>query len=191
MTFVNESGFYDVLLQSDAPQVKPFRKWVTSEVLPSIRKHGAFMTAEVIEKTLQSPDYLIRLATTLKEEKQKRIEAEHTIKSQAPKVVFADAVTCSNNSILIGQLAKLINQNGCPMGQMRLFKWMRDNGYLMKCGSSYNLPSQRSMDMELFDIKETAITHSAGNVTVTRTTKVTGKGQIYFLNKFLSKRFIE
>lgn len=192
--FVTESGFYDVLLYSDAPQVKPFRKWVTSEVLPSIRKHGAYMTQETLEKALTSPDFLIRLATNLKEEKQKRIEAERkaeiaeqTIKTNASKVLFADAVSTSQRSCLVAELAKILQQNGVSIGQNRLFSWMRENGYLCSKGQYYNQPTQKSMELGLFELKQTSISKPDGVVLVTTTTKVTGKGQIYFVEKFLSK----
>lgn len=184
--FITESGFYDVLLYSDAPQVKPFRKWVTSEVLPSIRKHGAYMTSETLEKALTSPDFLIQLATNLKEEKQKRIEAEQKIKSDSPKVLFADAIVAAENSILIGKLANVLKQNGIDIGQNRLFKWMRNNGYLCKNGERYNQPTQTSMDMGLFEVSYNTVVR-ADKSFQTITTKVTGKGQMYFINKFLDK----
>lgn len=129
-TFVTEAGMYTVILRSDSPKAKPMQKWVTNEVLPSIRKHGAYMTNETLEKALSSPDFLIQLATNLKEEKQKRIEAESKIQQDAPKVLFADAVSTSQRSCLIAELAKILQQNGVNIGQNRLFSWMRDNGYL-------------------------------------------------------------
>ena len=184
---VNESGLYDVILDSRKPEAKRFRKWVTGEVLPSIRKHGAYMTEQVIERTLTDPDYLIQLATTLKEERAKRIEAEQTIKAQQPKVLFADAVSASHTDILIGDLAKILRGNDINVGQKRLFTWMREKGYLIKASrSDYNMPSQRAMELGLFRIKETAITHADGHVTISKTVKVTPKGQQYFINKFLN-----
>ncbi len=185
--FITESGFYDVLLYSDAPQVKPFRKWVTSEVLPSIRKHGAYMTQETLEKALTSPDFLIQLATNLKEEKQKRIEAEQKIQKDAPKVLFADAVSTSQRSCLVAELAKILQQNGVNIGQNRLFTWMRENGYLCQKGQYYNQPTQKAMELGLFELKQTSINKPDGSVLVKVTTKVTGKGQIYFVEKFLGK----
>lgn len=192
--FITEGGFYDVLLYSDAPQVKPFRKWVISEVLPSIRKHGAYMTQETLEKALTSPDFLIQLATNLKEEKQKRIEAEQkaelaeqTIKTNAPKVLFADAVSTSQRSCLVAELAKILQQNGVNIGQNRLFAWMRENGYLCSKGQYYNQPTQKAMDLGLFELKQTTINKPDGSILVSTTTKVTGKGQVYFVNKFLGK----
>lgn len=186
-TFVTEAGMYTVILRSDSPKAKPMQKWVTNEVLPSIRKHGAYMTNETLEKALTSPDFLIQLATNLKEEKQKRIEAESKIQQDAPKVLFADAVSTSQRSCLIAELAKILQQNGVNIGQNRLFSWMRDNGYLCQKGDYYNQPTQKSMKLGLFELKKTSITKPDGSVLVTTTTKVTGKGQIYFVNRFLGK----
>ena len=184
---VNESGFYALVLKSRKPQAKPFQKWVTGEVLPSIRKHGGYLTPQKIEEVLTDPDTIIHLATTLKEEQARRkaLEAENQV--MQPKALFADAVATSHTSILVGELAKLLKQNGVEIGQNRLFKWLRENGYLMKTGSSYNMPTQRSMEQELFEVKETSITHSDGHITVQKTPKVTGKGQQYFINRFLTK----
>ena len=185
--FVSEDGLYDVILDSRKPEAKQFRKWVTSEVLPSIRKHGAYMTNETLEKALPSPDFLIQLATNLKEEKQKRIEAEQVIQKNAPKVLFADAVSTSQRSCLVAELAKILQQNGVNIGQNRLFTWMREHGYLCQKGQYYNQPTQKSMELGLFELKQTSITKPDGSVLVTTTTKVTGKGQIYFVEKFLNK----
>lgn len=187
MIFINEDGLYDVILDSRKPQAKAFRKWITSEVLPSIRKHGAYMTSETLEKALTSPDFLIRLATNLKKEKQKRIEAERKIQQNAPKVLFADAVSTSQRSCLVAELAKILQQNGVNTGQNRLFTWMRENGYLYSKGQYYNQPTQKAMELGLFELKQTSITKPDGVVLVTTTTKVTGKGQIYFVEKFLFK----
>lgn len=184
--FVSEDGLYDAILDSRKPEAKQFRKWVTSEVLPSIRKHGAYMTSDTLEKALTSPDFLIQLATNLKEEKQKRIEAEQTIQKNAPKVLFADAVSTSQRSCLVAELAKILQQNGVNIGQNRLFTWMRENGYLCQKGNYYNQPTQKSMELGLFELRQTSITKPDGSVLVTTTTKVTGKGQIYFVGKFLS-----
>ena len=186
MTVINESGLYNVILRSDKPQAKPFRKWVTSEVLPSIRKHGAYMTEETLEEALTSPDFLIKLAEQLKDERKKRAALEQQAEIDKPKVIFADSVSVSTTSILVGELAKIIKQNGVDTGQNRLFAWMRENGFLInRKGTDYNMPTQRSMDMGLFEIKETSVTHSDGHVTVNKTPKVTGKGQVYFVNKFV------
>lgn len=199
--FVNEDGLYDVILDSRKPEAKVFRKWVTSEVLPSIRKHGAYMSEKVIERTLQDPDYLIQLATTLKDERRARLEAEQRaaaltvenfekqqkIEADRPKVTFADAIIGSKTSCLIGQLAKVLSQNGYKIGQNRLFKWLRDNHYLGSWGSYYNLPYQVYVEQGLFEVKYT--THSENERMVTSaTTKVTGKGQQYFINLFINQR---
>ena len=184
---VNEPGLYTLILGSRKPEAKQFKRWVTHEVIPSIRKHGAYMTPEKIEEVLMNPDTIIQLATTLKEERQKRLEAEKKIEQQKPKVLFADAVETSESSILIGEMAKILRQNGIDIGQNRLFQWLRENGYLCRQkGENYNLPTQYSMDLGLFEIKKRTINNPDGSVRVTRTPKVTGKGQIYFVNKFLS-----
>lgn len=185
-TIINESGLYNVILRSDKPQAKPFRKWVTSEVLPTIRKHGAYMTEETLEQALTSPDFLIKLANQLKDERSKRVALEQQAEIDKPKVIFADSVSVATTSILVGELAKIIKQNGVDTGQNRLFSWMRENGFLVnRKGMDYNMPTQRSMDMGLFEIKETSVTHSDGHVTVNKTPKVTGKGQVYFVNRFV------
>lgn len=182
---INESGLYSLVLSSKLKKAKEFKRWVTSEVIPAVRKHGGYLTNEKIEEVLNDPDTIIKLATTLKEERAKRNEAERRLEEAKPKVIFADAVSASDNTVLIGELAKIIKQNGKEMGQKRLFDWLRDNGYLIKqkC-ADYNMPTQKAMEMGLFRIKKTAITHSDGHVTVSRTVKVTGKGQQYFINKF-------
>lgn len=188
MTIVNESGLYSLILSSQLPTAKRFKRWVTKEVLPSIRKHGAYMTPQKIEEMLLNPDTIIQLATTLKQEQQARQRAEKQIEEQKPKVLFADAVTASHTSILVGELAKLLRQNGIDTGQNRLFEWLRNNGYLIRRkGTDYNMPTQYSMDLGLFEVKETSITHSDGHVSVSKTPKVTGKGQVYFINKFKEK----
>lgn len=184
-TVINESGLYSLILSSKLPKAKEFKHWVTSVILPTIRKHGAYMTDSVIEQALTSPDFLIQLATQLKEEQAQRKALEQRVEADRPKVLFADAVETSQNSILVGDLAKLIKQNGVDIGQKRLFAWMRENGYLIKSGSSTNMPTQRSMDMKLFEAKERSISNPDGSVRVTKTTKVTGKGQTYFINIFL------
>nr|WP_305153380.1 phage antirepressor KilAC domain-containing protein [uncultured Dubosiella sp.] len=157
---------------------------MTSEVLPAIRKHGAY----AVDELLDDPDLAIKAFTALKEEREKRkaLEAQNAV--MIPKAVFADAVTTSDSCILIGDLAKLLRQNGVEIGQRRLFEWLRNNGFLIKRrGADWNSPTQRAMEMGLFEIKETAITHSDGHVTISKTTKVTGKGQVYFVNRFLGE----
>lgn len=182
---INESGLYSLILSSKLPTAKKFKHWVTSDVLPTIRKHGAYMTPETIEKTLTDPDFIIRLATELKNEKQARIKAEETIIQNRPKVLFADAVSDGNSSILVGDLAKILRGNGINIGQKRLFAWLRENGFLMKGTESRNMPTQRAMDMGLFKVKEGTYINGNGVNVTTKTTKVTGKGQQYFINKFL------
>lgn len=185
LTIINESGLYSLILSSKMPKAKEFKRWVTSEVIPAIRKHGGYLTADKIEQALTDPDTIIKLATTLKEERAARQQAEANLQAAKPKVLFADAVSASDSTILIGDLAKILKQNGHPIGQKRLFNWMREQGYLIKrAGADYNSPTQRAMEMGLFKIKETAISHSDGHVSVSKTTKVTGKGQQYFINKF-------
>lgn len=186
--FVNEDGLYDVILDSRKPEAKQFRKWITSEVLPSIRKHGAYMTNDTLEKALTSPDFLIQLATNLKEEQQKRIEAERKVTEAAPAVAFTKAVQSANSSCLIGELAKLIAQNGYSIGEKRLFAWMRDNGYLGKQGERYNIPNQQYVEQGLFELKKGVRSGSNGVLHTTITPKVTGKGQVYFVNKFLGNK---
>ena len=172
--FVNEDGLYDVILDS--------------EVLPTIRKHGAYMTDNIIEKTLSDPDYLIQLATTLKQERQQRIEAERKVAAAQPAVTFTQAVSGSASSCLIGELAKLINQNGYPIGERRLFKWLRENGYLGTKGERYNIPNQRYIEQGLFELKKGTRSGNNGVMHTTITSKVTGKGQVYFVNKFLTEK---
>lgn len=184
---INESGLYSLILSSKLPKAKEFKHWVTSEVLPSIRRHGAYMTADTIDKVLQDPDFGIRLLSELKSEREERHRLEAEAEKNQPKVLFADSVSASHTSILIGELAKLLKQNGVDTGQKRLFEWLRNNGYLIKRkGTDRNMPTQKSMEMGLFEVKETAISHSDGHTSVSKTTKVTGKGQVYFINKFLA-----
>lgn len=185
---INESGLYSLVLSSKLPTAKKFKHWVTSEILPSIRKHGAYMTREALDAAIRDPDYLLRIVTALKEETDKRRALEQKAAEDSPKVLFADAVSTSDSAILIGELAKLIRQNGVEIGQTRLFQWMRDSGYLCAAGERYNMPTQRAMELGLFRVKETAISQPDGSVRVTRTTKVTGKGQQFFINKFLAAR---
>ena len=188
MTVINESGLYALVLSSKLPGAKQFKRWVTSEVLPAIRRHGMYADAPTVEKMLDDPDTMIRTLQALKEEREKRRALEQRAEADKPKVLFADAVSASHSSILVGELAKLLRQNGVDIGQNRLFAWLRDNGYLIRrSGTDYNMPTQRAMDMNLFSIKETAITRSDGSITISNTVKVTGKGQQYFVEKFLSK----
>jgi len=188
-TIINESGLYSLVLSSKLPTAKKFKRWITSEVIPSIRKHGAYMTPDKLEEVLLKPDTLIQLAQNLKAEQEKRRALEVKMEEQKPKVLFAESVEVAKTSILIGELAKLLKQNGINIGQNRLFEWLRNNGYLIRRqGSDYNMPTQRAMEMGLFEIKETTITHSDGHIHVSKTPKVTGKGQVYFVNLFVSGR---
>lgn len=187
-TIINESGVYSLVFGSKLPSAKEFKRWVTSEVLPAIRKHGGYLTPNKIEEVLTDPDTIIRLATNLKEERAARMQAEMKLEEAQPKVLFADAVSASKTSILIGDLAKLLKQNGHEIGQKRLFQWLRENGYLIKRqGADYNSPTQWAMEKELFEIKETTVSHADGHILITKTTKVTGKGQVYFVNLFAKK----
>lgn len=185
--FVNEDGLYDAILDSRKPEARKFRKWVTSEVLPTIRKHGVYATPQTIDNLLADPDNAIKVFQTLKEERQLRQIAEAKIEADAPKVLFADAVVGSKSTCLIGELAKIISQNGYPIGQNRLFQWMREKGYLGKHGERYNIPNQQYVEMGLFELKKGVRSGNDGVMKVTMTTKVTGKGQSYFINKFLNR----
>lgn len=176
---INESGLYSLILSSKLPTAKRFKKWVTSEVLPAIRKTGGYQAPAPHGKEL------LALAVL---EAQKTIEAQNqAIDRMRPKEIFADAVKASDSSIMIGDLAKLLRQNGVDTGQKRLFEQLRNEGYLMKTGSSRNMPTQRYVADGLFQIKETVISNPDGSVRMTKTTKVAGKGQQYFLNKYLKK----
>jgi anti-repressor protein len=187
-TIINESGLYSVILRSDKPEAKPFRKWVTAEVLPSIRKHGAYMTENTLENMISSPEFGIKLLTALQEEREQRVKLEAKVESDAPKVLFADAVNASHTTILVGELAKLLKQNGKDIGQNRLFAYLRDNGYLIKrSGRDYNMPTQRSMERGWFTIKERTVQEPNGSISVKKTPLVTGKGQQYFINLFLGQ----
>lgn len=188
---INESGLYSLILSSKLPTAREFKHWVTSEVLPAIRKHGAYMTPEKIKETLLNPDTIIKLATQLKQEQEQRKQLQTENDRMKPKALFADAVSTNNTSILVGQLAKILKQNGIEIGQNRLFRWLRNHGYLGKRGESYNRPTQKGMSLGLFEVKERTVNNPDGSVRVTLTTKVTGKGQQYFINKFLNEEGME
>lgn len=183
---VNEYGLYSLALASRKKEAKDFKRWITHEVLPSIRKNGGYIAGqetmsdeELMAKALLVANNKIAERDKIIEQKQARIE------QMKPKEIFADAVATSHTSILVGDLAKLICQNGYQIGQKRLFVWLRDKGYLIKSGSSYNMPTQRYIEQGLFEIKESNLVNPDGSVRITRTPKVTGKGQVYFVNKFL------
>ena len=186
--FINESGLYSLILSSKLPTAKKFKHWVTSEVLPTIRKHGAYMTDEKAFDVLHNAGGLADLLQQAAEQlKQKDVQIER----MKPKALFADAVASSKNSILIGELSKIIKANGYDIGQRRLFSWMRDNGYLMKLGEAYNQPTQKSMELGLMEIKKSTINNPDGSIRTTTTTKITGKGQVYFVNKFCKSEGIQ
>ena len=180
--YIPENIFYKLCMKADNEVARKFQDRVCDEILPSIRKYGMYATDELLD----NPDLIIKMATRLKEEKAKNKELEDKMKENKPKIIFADSVETSKNTILIGELAKIIKQNGVDIGQKRLFTWLRDNGFLIKReGTDYNMPTQKSMELELFEIKEIAVTHSDGHISINKTPKVTGKGQVYFVNKFL------
>ncbi|MBL3897902.1 phage antirepressor KilAC domain-containing protein [Bifidobacterium longum] len=189
-TIISEPGLYRLVMKSRKSEAKEFQRWVTHEVLPSIRRHGAYMTESTLEKAVTEPDFLIRLATQIKQERAEKEKAQAQVERMRPKALFADAVETSKTSILVGDLAKVLKGNGVDIGGTRLFAWLRDNGWLMKTGSSRNMPTQKSMELGLFEIKETTVVHSDGHTTINKTPKVTGKGQTFFVNKFLGHREI-
>ena len=177
---INESGLYSLILSSKLPGAKKFKRWVTSEVLPSLRKYGGYIPGQ----NDMTDEELMAKALLFADRKIK--EQNRQITEMKPKALFADSVSASSSSILIGELAKILRQNGVDIGEKRLFAWMRENGYLIKRkGTDYNMPTQRSMELGLFNIKETVVNHSSGYTTVNKTPKVTGKGQQYFINIFL------
>ncbi|HGA3210840.1 TPA: phage antirepressor [Streptococcus agalactiae] len=195
LTIINESGVYNLIFaaakQSANPEIKEkaqkFKRWVTSEVLPTIRKHGMYATDELLD----NPDFAIATLQKLKEEREAKKLLEAQIEADRPKVLFADAVSASKSSCLIGELAKILKQNGINIGQNKLFQWLRANGYLIsRRGESWNQPTQKSMQLGLFELKKTAINHSDGHTTTNVTPKVTGKGQQYFINKFLNQEHL-
>lgn len=176
MTIINESGLYALIFGSKLESAKRFKHWVTSEVLPQIRKTGSYATPQLTGEELMAKA-LIEAKSVLERQNKQIIEMK-------PKAIFADAVAASDSSILIGDLAKLIKQNGTDIGQKRLFERMRNDGYLIKTGTSKNMPTQKAMEKGLFEVKERVISNPDGSTRITRTTKVTGQGQIYFINKF-------
>lgn len=194
--FITEGNLYRLIARSKLPKAERFERWVFDEVLPTIRKHGAYLTPQKIEEALLNPDTLIILATNLKkeqelkeEERKKRLAAEQILEQQKPKVVYAEAVTVSEDTVLIKDLATTLKQQGLEIGEKRLFQWLRDNGYLCKQkGEKWNMPTQRSIDLGVIVVKHGLRTGSNGEMKKTRTPKITGKGQIYFINKFLTQK---
>lgn len=186
---INESGLYSLVLSSKLPTAKRFKRWVTSEVLPAIRKTGGYIGGadNMSEAEIMARAVLIG-QRTIEEQKRKIDNLQNEIDVNRPKVLFADAVSASHTSILVGELAKILRGNGCNIGQNRLFERLRNDGYLMKGGSSKNIPTQRAMDMGLFEIKEGSYINGSGANVITKTTKVTGKGQTFFVNKFLREQ---
>lgn len=184
----SEPGLYKLVMRSRKPEAKEFQRWVAHEVLPSIRKHGAYATGTVLQKALDDPDFMIGVLTRLKKEREQRARAEQTIRDQAPKVLFADSVETAKSSILIGELARDLRQNGVQIGQNRLFAWMRDHGYLIaRKSESWNEPTQRALEQGLFEVKTRTVNKPDGTALITRTTKVTGKGRITFTQKLLGE----
>ena len=182
---VNEPGLYSLVLGSRKPEAKAFKRWITHEVIPTIRKHGMYATPQTLEQMLNDPDSMIKVLQTLKEERTARLQAEETNRLNAPKVLFADSVAQADTDILIGELAKLLKQNGVETGQNRLYDRLRADGFIMK---NSTIPTQKGMEMGLFHVIERSITQPNGTTRVTKTTKVTGNGQIYFINRYAAKK---
>lgn len=185
---INESGLYSLILSSKLPEAKKFKRWITSEVIPAIRKNGGYIAGQeqmTDDELLTQAVLVAQRKIAERDERIKSLESDNS--RMKPKEIFADAVATSHTSILVGELAKIIKQNGVDIGQARLFEWLRNNGYLIKRkGVDWNMPTQKSMDLGLFEIKEGSIQNADGSVRITKTSKVTGKGQQYFINKFLS-----
>lgn len=187
-TFIPENIFYRLAMKAKNEAAERFQALVADEIIPSIRRHGMYATAETVEKMLSDPDTAIRLLNEIKSEREKRIALEEKAEQDKPLIAFANSVSVARTSILIGELAKLLKQNGIDMGQNRLFAWMREKGYLIsRKGTDYNMPTQRSMERGLFEIKESTVSHADGHTSISKTPKITGKGQIYFINLFLGE----
>lgn len=187
MSIINEPGLYALVLGSRKPEAHAFKRWITHEVLPDIRKRGMYATGGFVEKAINDPDSMIRMLHEYKAEKERREALEYQMLLDAPKVLFAESVEGSRQNILIGELAKLLKQNGVNIGQNRLFERLRKEGYLCSAPGMYNIPTKRAMEMKLFEIKERTVLNPDGSNRLTRTPMVTGKGQIYFINHFLKK----
>lgn len=184
MTIINESGLYSLILKSKLPSARKFKRWVTSEVLPTIRKNGAYLTDQKAYEITHNPNSLADLLLQAGEQlKQKDL----VIQEMLPKALFSDAVRGSVNSCLVKELATILKQNGINIGQNRLFIWLRENGYLCRDGRRKNQPTQRSMDLGIMDVREHVRTNSQGELVTKFTPLVTGKGQQYFINKFLNE----
>ena len=188
-TIINEPGLYKVILRSDKPEAKNFMNWITHEVLPSIRKHGAYITSAKMEELMADPDTWVRLIRTLQQERREKELLKNQVAKDKPKVIFCDAVSASDSDILVSEMAKILHGNGIDIGEHRLFERLRNEGFLIRRkGTDKNILTQRSMNLGLFKITETAITHSDGRVTVAKTSRITGKGQVYFIKYFLAHR---
>lgn len=187
LSFISESDVYRLIVHSKLPDAEKFESWVFDEVLPSIRKHGAYVTPSTLEQMIADPDTAIRLFTALRDEREQRIKLETEAKVNQPKVFFANSVSASDDCILVGTLAKMMRQNGTPIGQNRLFALLRKDGFLMQGGERHNLPTQKAMELGLFKIKERTITSADGTVRLIQTPVVTGKGQEYFINRYAQK----
>ncbi|MDR2764336.1 MAG: phage antirepressor KilAC domain-containing protein, partial [Tannerella sp.] len=197
VTYIDEGNIYRLAAKSELPGAEAFESWIFDEVLPSIRKTGAYATPATIDAIIADPEFGIKLLSSLKEERQKRMEAERiqaelraSGEAMRPKALFADAVAASDRSVLVSELAKILKQNGVEIGQNRPFVWLREKGYLCSKGEYYNQPTQKAMELGLFELKKTSIAKPDGSVLVTGTTKVTGKGQIYFVNKFIGNKSV-
>ena len=188
MTVISESGLYTLTLRSNKDEAKNFRRCVTHEILPSIRKHGAYITPAKMQEIIQDPDVWIHVLQALKGEQQKVRELQAQAEQDKPKVIFAESVEASKNSILIRELAKLLRQNGYMVGQNRLFAELRERGYLIKCGADYNMPTQKSMELGLMEVLTRTVNRGDGEIKLCKTPKITGKGQVYFINLFLGKK---
>ena len=188
-TIINEAGLYKTIFRSNKPEAKKFMHWVTHEVLPSIRKHGAYITSAKMEELMADPDTWVKLIRTLQQERREKELLQNKIEKDKPKVIFCDAVSASDSDILVSEMAKILRGNGIDIGEHRLFERLRNEGFLIRRkGTDKNIPTQRSMNLGLFKITETAITHSDGHVTIAKTSKITGKGQVYFIKYFLAHR---
>lgn len=189
MTVISEAGLYGAVLGSKLPEAKAFKRWVTHEVLPAIRRDGGYMAAKPDETPEETMARALRIADKTMRRQKERIESLSSANAEMrPKALFADAVAASDGTCLVGELAKMLRQNGVDIGQNRLFAWLREKGYLGKSGCNYNRPTQRSVEMGILKVKETAVHHADGHVTINSTPKVTGKGQVYFVQKFLGEK---
>lgn len=186
---VNEPGLYEVIIRSNSPKAKPFKDWVLREVLPAIRKYGGYLTREATEAALADPDFIIKLATALKEERAKTAALTQQSEADRPKIIFAESVAASPDSILISELAKLLKQNGVETGGIRLYETLRSEGYLIRReGLDRNMPTQRAMELGLFEVRITAINNATDEPRIRKTVRVTGKGQQYFINRYAGKK---